>query len=292
MGRNATNTADYFPHMAKSGKTLVILEGRWGNNGYAFWFKLLETLTSSEGHYFDCNLIENWEYLVQKSRLDGISVTEIISMLARLGNIDLELWEKKIIWCQALVDNLASVYKKRQRPSPVRPVSGTEMTPSPTILAQKSDVARITEPGIDLPHLEIDKAKQRKEKKSRAEQREKESAAFLMNLKKQTNEGNLVYDPFHYGSVPLIDIAERLTAAGEGAAYVAWFIGTHMALKKIENPPGYFRKMCDKPEFIAEYRERTPAAYEREPDEPDPDEKKEVAGMFGGIDPKLRRGRV
>ena len=60
----------------------------------------------------------------------------------------------------------------------------------------------------------------------------------------------------------------------------------------IDNPPGYFRKMCDNPEFIAEYRGRTPAAYEREPDEPDPAEKAEVAGMFGGIDPKLRRGRV
>ena len=44
MARPAKTSVDYFPHMAHSGKTIAILEARWGNDGYAFWFKLLELL--------------------------------------------------------------------------------------------------------------------------------------------------------------------------------------------------------------------------------------------------------
>jgi hypothetical protein len=33
-GRKEKQTADYFPHMATSGKTLFILESSFGNDGY------------------------------------------------------------------------------------------------------------------------------------------------------------------------------------------------------------------------------------------------------------------
>ena len=48
MGRRKLNSVEYFPHDVKGGKTLFILESRYGNTGYAFWFKTLEILASSD----------------------------------------------------------------------------------------------------------------------------------------------------------------------------------------------------------------------------------------------------
>ena len=44
MARPRKQTVDYFPHYCKCGRTIFILENRFGNDGYAFWFKLLEIL--------------------------------------------------------------------------------------------------------------------------------------------------------------------------------------------------------------------------------------------------------
>jgi len=122
MSRNKTNTVEYFPHVAKSGKTIFILEGQFGNDGYAFWFKLLELLASSEDHFYDASSDTGWHYLVARSKITGDSATEMLSLLAKLGNIDAELWNNhKIIWCQALIDNLSEVYRKRKRDLPNKP---------------------------------------------------------------------------------------------------------------------------------------------------------------------------
>lgn len=123
MARSKTNTVEYFPHIAKQGKTLFILEGKYGNDGYAFWFKLLEILASTENHYYDASNISNWQYLVARAKITDESATEMLSLLANLGNIDADLWfGSKKIWCQALVDNLTEVYRKRLREVPNKPI--------------------------------------------------------------------------------------------------------------------------------------------------------------------------
>lgn len=66
MARPKKQTVDYFPHFVKCGRTIYILENRFGNDGYAFWFKLLEILGESEGHFYDCSNLSNWEYLLAK----------------------------------------------------------------------------------------------------------------------------------------------------------------------------------------------------------------------------------
>ena len=64
MGRNNKQTADYFPHYIGSSRTKFILEQRWHNDGYAFWFKLLELLCAADGQYYDCWTKINWDYLI------------------------------------------------------------------------------------------------------------------------------------------------------------------------------------------------------------------------------------
>jgi len=77
---------------------MFILEQRYGNNGYAFWFKLLELLGTTDGHYIDCNDPCQWEYLLSVTRLDDNTCHEILDLLGRLNAIDNDIWkEKKII---------------------------------------------------------------------------------------------------------------------------------------------------------------------------------------------------
>ncbi len=58
MARLQKDVVNYFPHDANAcaGDTLTVLQSRFGNDGYAFWFKLLEKLSSTDGHCIDCSL--------------------------------------------------------------------------------------------------------------------------------------------------------------------------------------------------------------------------------------------
>lgn len=101
MGRKQSDIVDYFPHFAEAGKTLFILKTRYGNDGYAFWFQLLEILCTEVGHFYDCSEEHTWQYLLSRTGTkNAITGTEILDLLANLGKIDKELWGKKIIWCR------------------------------------------------------------------------------------------------------------------------------------------------------------------------------------------------
>ncbi|NLU43235.1 MAG: DUF4373 domain-containing protein [Firmicutes bacterium] len=123
MARPVKRTVDYFPHdtHAASSKTMYILDAKFGNNGYAFWFKLLELLGSTADHVYDCRNPAEWGFLVAKMRMDEDSVERILDTLAELDAIDPELWKYRIIWSQNFVDRLADVYAKRKQDPPVRP---------------------------------------------------------------------------------------------------------------------------------------------------------------------------
>jgi DnaD/phage-associated family protein len=121
MARPHKETVDYFPHMVKHGKSMLAIESRFGNDGYAFWFKLLEMLGETEGHVFDCNNPVNIEYLLAKTHVSEVAAFEILDLLVKIGSIDAELWEEKKIWCQHFLDGVADVYKRRKMPKPQKP---------------------------------------------------------------------------------------------------------------------------------------------------------------------------
>ena len=122
MGRPRKQTADYFPHYVADSRTKFVLEDGWGNDGYAFWFKLLELLCKSDGHYYSCGENGNKRYLMALTKVDEDKADAILEALADMGKIDRELWEQaQVIWCQNLVDNLADMYSKRTDGMPKKP---------------------------------------------------------------------------------------------------------------------------------------------------------------------------
>lgn len=134
MARPKKQTVDYFPHDtdASSRRTLTILQHRFGNDGYAFWFKTLEVLGQSPGHFFDFNDAQDWEFLLAKTGIkDPETARTILDALSTLEAIDRVLYSKGVIWSQNFVDNIADVYRRRNTSMPLKPVyDGSKYVPA------------------------------------------------------------------------------------------------------------------------------------------------------------------
>jgi len=155
MARTQQDTVQYFPHDtgASDGDTLTILEANFGNDGYAFWFKLLEKLGNTPGHSLDCSNTVRMGLLAAKSHITTEKAITIVDMLCQLQAIDPELWKNKVIWCQHFVDNIQIVYTNRKRTAPAKPVitssnpitnsSNSNDTPKKKITTSKSTHSRV-----------------------------------------------------------------------------------------------------------------------------------------------------
>jgi len=103
---------------------MFILETRYGDKGYAFWFKILELLGSTNGHAYYFNIEENCEYLQAYTRTDKEKTIEILDLLANLDAIDKELWSNNhIIWSDNFIDGLQAAYRNRTVDVPDKPIS-------------------------------------------------------------------------------------------------------------------------------------------------------------------------
>lgn len=154
MARKTSNSAEYFSHYVKHGQLLFILQSRWGNDGYAFWFKLLEILTAAEGHFIDLKLAPNVEYFRAVMAVEDPIRVEILDMLANLRRIDQDLYkDHKIIWCQDLVDGLAELYRRRNHPPPEKPCIPQGKTDAKTPLESAIPVGNTS--GGDVSEAEI-----------------------------------------------------------------------------------------------------------------------------------------
>jgi hypothetical protein len=124
MGRPPKQTIDYFPHYTKQGKTIYILEKKYGNDGYAFWFKTLELLGATDGHAYNMNDANAREYLWAHTNVTEDTGNNILTTCAELGAVDAKLFKKGVIWSDNFIHNLTHLYSKRMSELPVKPVSG------------------------------------------------------------------------------------------------------------------------------------------------------------------------
>lgn len=145
MGRPHKQTVDYFPHYCIHKKTIFIIEEQYGDKGYAFWFKLLELLGTTEGHFLDLNDGVTWEFLRAKTRTSDECCGEILELLAKLQAIDGELWKRRVVWCQNFVDGIAHVYVNRRVDIPQRPSFQEEKGEPAVVSTEENPQSRVEE---------------------------------------------------------------------------------------------------------------------------------------------------
>jgi hypothetical protein len=125
MSRPKKATVDYFPHYVNHGKTVKIIQHLYGNDGFSFFYQLMELLCRSNGHYYHCKNIEDKEFLASETHNEWDFCTQILGKLAEMKIIDPDLWEIGVIWMQSLVDSVRDAYKKRQVSVPeIPPIAG------------------------------------------------------------------------------------------------------------------------------------------------------------------------
>lgn len=115
MAREQRKDVDYFPHECIHGRKMNIIESKYGNDGYATWFKLLEQLGKANNHYIDISDEMNLMFLTSTFRIDEEKTLQILNDLARLEAIDRFLYENhKIIWSEKFCNSIEDAYRKRK----------------------------------------------------------------------------------------------------------------------------------------------------------------------------------
>jgi len=113
MARPTKATVEYFPLDCSFSDSMKIIEVKFGNDGFAFWIKLLQKLGRTENHFIDCRNISKWKLLSAEMIIDEDKCEEILKELAELGCIDSEMWKNKIIFSQKFINGLEDVYRRR-----------------------------------------------------------------------------------------------------------------------------------------------------------------------------------
>ena len=209
-GRPVKDTVEYFPHFVNQGKTMFILEQKYGNDGYAFWFKLLEMLASTEGHIYDCDNESDWLFLQAKTHLNDETMSSMLDTLCNLGAIDKELWQEKKIWCQKLVNNLQPVYANRRRNIPEKPISTSRNHATEELL----QVETIAEDGFYEESAAVSKVKYSKVKERYIPEKKKRSRAtasqLVIDVISHLNKtANTAYKPNTQATIELINAREK-----------------------------------------------------------------------------------
>lgn len=113
MGNTPKNTATYFPHFIGKGRKIQTIDHRYGNDGYATWYRLLEMLCQANGHYLLIKSDEDLMYLASYCRISNAMLNDILSDLATMGEIDREFLSHGVIWSRKFSESLRPLYKKR-----------------------------------------------------------------------------------------------------------------------------------------------------------------------------------
>jgi len=139
MSRPRRATVEYFPHYCNPGRTLYILQEKFGNDGYAFYYKLRELLGETEGHYYALVAEADWQYLAARTGVDQCQAKEILDTMANLAAIDPDLYRSGTIWSDGFIEIVEPVYSRRKTDPPDKPEINTSqlsITPTDTPLTE------------------------------------------------------------------------------------------------------------------------------------------------------------
>jgi len=115
VGRPERHDVDYFPFFAKRGRTLNILESKFGLEGIGFFTNLLRFLALTPDHYY-CIKEEDdrLNFFAEIGMSDENRGIEIIETMIKTGKLDKALWENhKVLASKAFLESLKEAYKRR-----------------------------------------------------------------------------------------------------------------------------------------------------------------------------------
>jgi len=184
MGRPERHDVDYFPFFAKRGKTLNILQSKYGLEGIGFFTNLMRFLSLTPDHYYSIDdESDRLNFFAEIGMPDEDKGIAMIELMVKTGKLDKELWEKhKVIVCQAFLDSIEDAYKKRgNKIITIEEIkarfeknnnSGVSVSVNPEKVSVNPDVCGFTaENEGDNPQIKLNKSK---EEETREEERKKE----------------------------------------------------------------------------------------------------------------------
>lgn len=115
MAREQRKDVDYFPHDCTHGRKMHIIETKYGNDGYASWFKLLEQLGKANNHYIDISDEMTLMFLTSVFKIDEEKTMSILTDLAKLDAIDKFLFDEyKVIYSHKFCESIQDAYRNRK----------------------------------------------------------------------------------------------------------------------------------------------------------------------------------
>ncbi len=174
-GRPERHDADYFPFYAKDGKTLFILEGKYGCKGTGFFTNVLRFLTLQKDHYFCIADDADREWFFAKMKCDELSGMEMLHLMSKTGKLYSPLWiSRQVIVSPDLLESLKPLYQNRKNEI----ITIDEILISYPINAI-SETGNTQEPVISEAGNTQSKVKKSKVKKRKESNKEKFTAEFL-----------------------------------------------------------------------------------------------------------------
>lgn len=234
MGRSPKKGVDYFSHdvTAAGSPSMFTVQEEFGNDGYAFWFKLLEHLGTKETLSMDCNDAADWRFFIAKAKVTKEKAEIILDLLAEIGSIDADLWKQKIIWSENFAARLADVYKKRGTETPSKPDFCDRNNSTPDVPVAESTQSKVKE----------SKVKKSKEEKAAEKVDDKVKFADFVRLK-QTEYDKLVKEYGKAATEKFIEVLNNYKGAN-GKTYKSDYLAIlNWVVERVKkNHPTLFKK--------------------------------------------------
>lgn len=117
MARPEKHDVDYFPFYVKDGKTLFILESKYGCKGTGFFTNVMRFLCQTPDHHFCIKAPADRLYFFAKVKCDEESGIDMLNMMSETGKIHPKMWvSAAVIVSEALLESIQDAYRKRNNP--------------------------------------------------------------------------------------------------------------------------------------------------------------------------------
>jgi len=117
MARPERHDVDYFPFYIKDGRTLFILESKYGCKGTGFFTNVMRFLCSTPYHHFCIQENADRLYFFAKTKCDEESGADMLDIMANTRKLHTQLWvSAAVIVSEALLESIKDAYRKRTNP--------------------------------------------------------------------------------------------------------------------------------------------------------------------------------